>query len=49
MFAFQMGIIALTVDIAILMLTILAIGMGVDVQHISFWDAQLRFVVSLLG
>lgn len=35
-------------DAMIVMVTMLAIAQGENVQHVPFWDAQIRFVVSIL-
>lgn len=36
-------------DLFMVLLMILAVGSGADVQHIPFWDSQMRVIVSLFG
>jgi hypothetical protein len=36
-----------TIDITILAFMVLGIMSGADVQHIPFWDMQLKFIISL--
>jgi Kef-type K+ transport system membrane component KefB len=35
-------------DIAMLILIVISIGLGEQVQHVPFWDKQIMFIVSLL-
>ena len=37
------------VDIGIVMFCILMLALGGEVQHIPFWDGQIRLVVSLFN
>lgn len=39
----------LMIDGFIVMSSIVAIASNVDIQHIPFWDAQMQFLVGLLG
>lgn len=40
--------IAGTIDIMILLITMLQIGHGIDTPHIPFWDAQIRVLATIL-
>ena len=37
------------VDIAIVFFSLLVLALGGEIQHVPFWDAQMKFVVDLLN
>ncbi|MDQ3158787.1 MAG: hypothetical protein M3P98_01455 [bacterium] len=44
------GLIVLAVmDLGIVMITMMAIMAGDQVQHIPFWDAQIRFIINAIA
>lgn len=48
-YVFHVCSVLVLMDIIMVLLTIYAIGMGADVQHIDFWDSQIKFLVNLIS
>lgn len=45
----KVALVLLLLDVMVVVFTIFAIASGETVMHVPFWDAQIKFIVSVLS